>query len=75
MNLDGHEIIPSYLSQDRLGLMNHRCCLSYCSIAVIRYMAKATDKRTSLLEPTVSGSDSKTIMVENMAKGRQALEK
>lgn len=38
-------------------------------------MIKVTDKRISVLGPIVSGSKSRTIMVENMAKGRQALEK
>lgn len=38
-------------------------------------MIKVTDKRNSVLGPTVSGSKSRAVMVGNMAKGRQALEK
>ena len=38
-------------------------------------MIKVTDKRNSVLGPTVSGSNSRAITVGNVAKGRQALEK
>lgn len=44
VNLSGHRIIPVYLSQDKLGFMNHKMLSNSFYIAVIRYMIKVTDK-------------------------------
>jgi hypothetical protein len=48
-------------------------CLNYFSVAVKRlYMTKATYRGMSLFGLTVSEGESMTIMVENMARDRQA---